>query len=191
MNALSPIRSAEDAAFDAAMVAALPKVRRFAQSLVRNPDRASDLVQDTVVLALRGRHNFQAGTNMVAWLGTILRNHVRTENRRAWRWVPMAEGQAEAEPCFADPMVRVELAETLRAIDTLPAAYRQVLRMSMLGFHNTEIAIATNAPDGTVKSRQFRARATLAEVLQSPEPRRPTRKAKPRTRRRYRRKVAP
>jgi RNA polymerase sigma factor (sigma-70 family) len=64
------------------MLAAIPTVRAVAMSLCRNPDRADDLVQETLVRAIANINSFEAGTNMEGWLITILRNQFRSE----WRW---------------------------------------------------------------------------------------------------------
>ena len=64
------------------IAAMLPRLRAFARSLARDRHLADDLVQDTLVSALRARHQFTPGTNLEAWLFTILRNRFRTVARR-------------------------------------------------------------------------------------------------------------
>src|SRR6478609_4490284 len=75
-----------------AMLAAVPSLRAFAISLCGNVDRADDLVQETMLRALANIHSFQPGTNMSAWLFTILRNLFRSEYRKRRREVEDADG---------------------------------------------------------------------------------------------------
>src|SRR6202035_2928779 len=82
------------------MLAAIPRLRAFALSLCRDPDRADDLVQETIVRACASIGSFRPGTNLNAWLGailnawvaTILRNRFYSEYRRRWREVEHADG---------------------------------------------------------------------------------------------------
>src|SRR5712672_4634526 len=74
------------------MLEAVPSLRAFAISLCGNVDRADDLVQETMLRALANIDSFEPGTNMSAWLFTILRNHFRTEYRKRRREVEDADG---------------------------------------------------------------------------------------------------
>src|SRR6059036_974933 len=74
------------------ILAAVPSLRAFAISLSGNVDRADDLVQETLLRALANIHSFQPGTNMPAWLFTILRNLFRSEYRKRRREVEDADG---------------------------------------------------------------------------------------------------
>jgi len=74
------------------ILAAVPSLRAFAISLSGNVDRADDLVQETLLRALANIHSFQPGTNMLAWLFTILRNQFRSEYRKRRREVEDADG---------------------------------------------------------------------------------------------------
>ena len=75
-----------------AMLAAVPSLRAFAISLCGDVDRANDLVQETLMRAWSHLDSFEPGTNMSAWLFTILRNHFRTEYRKRRREVEDADG---------------------------------------------------------------------------------------------------
>src|SRR3974390_691503 len=75
-----------------AVLGAVPSLLAFAISLCGNVDRADDLVQETLVRALANIDSFQSGTNMSAWLFTILRNHFRSEYRKRRRVVEDSEG---------------------------------------------------------------------------------------------------
>ena len=76
-----------DPAVRASMLAAIPRLRAFVLSLCRDPDRADDLVQETIVRAYASIGSFRPGTNLNAWLATILRNRLYSEYRRRWREV--------------------------------------------------------------------------------------------------------
>ena len=79
-------------AFKEDLVAAIPMLRGFARSLSGNRDRADDLVQETLAKAIANRDKYRPGTNLHAWLVTILRNQYYSEGRRRWREVSDAEG---------------------------------------------------------------------------------------------------
>src|SRR5919106_4593257 len=78
------------------ILAAVPSLRAFGISLCGNVDRADDLVQETLLRALANIHSFQPGTNMNAWLFTILRNLFRSEYRKRKREVEDADGSYAA-----------------------------------------------------------------------------------------------
>src|ERR1700712_4202168 len=84
-------------AFREGLVAALPGLRAFALSLVVSPTRADDLVQETLLKAWANQHRFQPGSNLRAWLCTILRNQFYTECRKAKREVEDADGAAAGQ----------------------------------------------------------------------------------------------
>ena len=83
------------------ILAAVPSLRAFGISLCGNVDRADDLVQETLLRALANIHSFQPGTNMQAWLFTILRNLFRSEYRKRRREVEDADGSYAREPEIA------------------------------------------------------------------------------------------
>src|ERR1044071_6246067 len=93
-----------------AVLAAVPSLRAFAISLSGNVDRADDLVQETLLRALANIDSFRPGTNLTAWLFTILRNHFRSEYRKRKREVEDAdEKHSETLRSQPDQMDRVEL----------------------------------------------------------------------------------
>src|SRR5215510_13202172 len=95
-----------------AVLAAVPSLRAFAISLTGNVDRADDLVQETIVRAIANIESFEPGTNMPAWLFTILRNLFRSEYRKRRREVEDAEGTyVESLRSYPDQESRVELDE--------------------------------------------------------------------------------
>ena len=91
-----------DASFRDALLAAVPSLRAFAISLSGNVDRADDLVQDTLVRAIANAHRFEPGTNLNAWLFTILRNLFHSEYRKRRREVEDPDG-AYAEQLTSQP----------------------------------------------------------------------------------------
>src|SRR6478752_6312549 len=94
------------------ILAAVPSLRAFAISLSGNVDRADDLVQETLLRALANIHSFQPGTNMPAWLFTILRNHFRSEYRKRRREVEDADGHyAEGLTSHPEQQGHLELTE--------------------------------------------------------------------------------
>src|ERR671927_1349518 len=94
------------------MLAAVPSLRAFAISLCGNVDRADDLVQETLLRALANIESFQRGTNMSAWLFTILRNHFRSEYRKRRREVEDSDGHyAETLKSHPEQQSRVEFSE--------------------------------------------------------------------------------
>src|SRR5688572_23615022 len=82
----------ESADFKRDLIAALPKLRAFAVSLIGNPDRADDLVQDTIMKAWAKQDSFEPGTNIKAWLFTILRNEFYSQMRKRGREVQDSDG---------------------------------------------------------------------------------------------------
>src|ERR1700742_856354 len=103
------------------ILAAVPSLRAFAISLSGNVDRADDLVQETLLRALANIHSFEPGTNMPAWLFTILRNLFRSEYRKRRREVEDADGHyAESLTSQPEQQGQLELTEFLEALAKLP-----------------------------------------------------------------------
>src|SRR5688572_12472742 len=156
-----------DDALRDAVLAAIPKLRAFAISLSGNVDRADDLVQETMLRALANIDSFQPGTNLQAWLFTILRNLFRSEYRKLRREVEDVDGR------FADSMVsqpeqesRLEFKELRVALDKLPQDQREALILvGASGFSYEETAAICGCAVGTIKSRVNRARNRLASEL--------------------------
>lgn len=149
------------------LVTHLPALRAFALSLTRNATLADDLVQDTVVRAWTNFDKFHAGTNLRAWLFTILRNIFYSGRRRAVREVEDVDGHFAAtlteQPAHDG---RLEMAEFLRIFATLPDEQREALALvGAAGFTYEEAAETCGVAVGTIKSRANRARARLAELM--------------------------
>jgi RNA polymerase sigma-70 factor (ECF subfamily) len=149
------------------LVTHLPALRAFALSLTRNPSTADDMVQDTVVKAWTNIDKYQDGTNMRAWLFTILRNTYYTSRRKLNREVADIDG-AYAGTLSVKPEHdgRLQLNDFKRAFELLPDEQREALILvGASGFSYEEAAEMTGVAIGTVKSRANRGRAKLTELL--------------------------
>ena len=150
------------------MLATVPRLRAFAVSLSGNVDRADDLVQETLVKALHSIDSFRPGTNLAAWLFTILRNHFRSEYRKRRREVEDVDGRyTERLKSQPEQMGHIELAEFREALAKLPNDQREALVLvGASGFSYEEAAVICGCAVGTIKSRLNRARTRLAELMQ-------------------------
>ncbi len=155
------------ASFKRGLVEAIPMLRGFARSLSGNRDRADDLVQETLAKAIANRDKYREGTNLHAWLVTILRNQYYSEGRRRWREVSDAEGTYAARLTQAPGHdSHLEMQEFLGALQQLPADQREALVLvgaSGLSYEAAAEVLGTRI--GTVKSRVSRARARLETLL--------------------------
>ncbi|WP_110813020.1 RNA polymerase sigma factor [Pseudoroseicyclus aestuarii] len=149
------------------LVEHLPAMRAFALSLTRNGAQADDLVQDTVVKAWTNFDKFKPGTNLRAWLFTILRNTFYSGRRKAQREVPDVDGvftASLAEKPAHDG--RLQMNDFLRAFAKLPDEQREALALvGASGFSYEEAADMCGVAIGTIKSRANRARVRLSELL--------------------------
>src|SRR6266571_2697782 len=156
-----------DPALRDGLLAAVPSLRAFAISLSGNVDRADDLVQETLLRALAHIDSFEPGTNMSAWLFTILRNLFRSEYRKRRREVEDGDGSyAERLKSQPEQEARVEFREFREALAKLPADQREALILvGASGFSYEEAAEICGCAIGTIKSRVNRARTRLAELM--------------------------
>lgn len=164
----SPPRSAPDNLdFKGELLALVPFLRAFARSLTGNPEAADDLAQEALVKAWAARASFQPGTNLKAWLFTILRNQFYSDRRRAWRQAPWDQDAAERITGNSDnQVVSAELSDTVRALGHLTNEQREALILvGAGGFSYEDAARICKCAVGTVKSRVARARKTLIEIL--------------------------
>ena len=165
--------------FSAAALGFLDSLYGAALRLTRNADRAQDLVQDTYLKAIRGRSRFEPGTNLKAWLYTILHNTWRNRQRDGARARIDFDSEAveAADAAGRGPSAPVESPETLllratldadlqAALDALPESFREVVWLRDVDeLSYLEIAAVVGAPIGTVMSRLSRGRRQLAEGL--------------------------
>jgi RNA polymerase sigma factor (sigma-70 family) len=144
--------------------ALIPRLRRYARAMVHDPVAADDLVQDCLVRALGKIQLWERGTDLRAWLFTILHNQHISLAREAARQRDVAELQKYKPGCAPSPsqMVRLELRDLKRAIARLPEEQRSViLLVGLEGMRYDEVASVVNLPVGTVRSRVSRGRETL------------------------------
>src|ERR1700687_585203 len=175
-------RKARAAAFEAEALAAVDSLYRTALRLTRVPADAEDLVQETYLKAFRAADRFEPGTNLRAWLFTILHNTARNRARdRAREAVTFDSGTVERAADapldgIADTpetlLLREALAPELQAaIDDLPGVFRQAVWLrDVEEFSYAEIATMLDVPAGTVMSRISRGRRMLFERLQHLKP---------------------
>jgi RNA polymerase sigma-70 factor (ECF subfamily) len=149
------------------LLAAVPGLRAFALSLTGNGDLADDLVQETLVKAWMNFDTFQQGTNLRAWLFTILRNHFYSEMRKKKREVEDADGALSASLAVHPPQDgHMDMVDFRRALLVLPDDQREALILvGASGFAYEEAAEICGVAVGTIKSRVSRARGKLAQVL--------------------------
>jgi RNA polymerase sigma-70 factor, ECF subfamily len=159
--------AAVPAAFKAELIDLLPSLRAFARSLAHNPAQADDLVQDTLVKALANVERFEPGTNLRAWLFTILRNHYYSQLRKAKREVEDADGRLAARLSVRPEQDgSVDLEDFKVAFQQLQPDHREVLTLvGASGCSYEEAAEICGCAVGTIKSRVNRARRRLSELL--------------------------
>lgn len=152
------------------MAALLPELRAFARFLIRDRTAADDLVQDTLVRALGAAGQFEPGTNLKAWLFTILRNTFYEQGRRRRReasvlrerFVPSEAGSPQQDS-------RSEVSDLQRLIWTLPPLLREALILvGAQELTHEEAAEICGVPVGTMKARLSRARAALTRTMAKP-----------------------
>jgi RNA polymerase sigma-70 factor, ECF subfamily len=151
----------------AEMLPLIPKLRAFAVSLSQDRDRAEDLVQETLLSACRSMDQFEPGTNMTAWLFTILRNHFYSEYRKRRHDVRDVEGSyTNSLVVQPEQIIRTEYEELWVALADLPKNMRDpLLLVGVMGVSYDEAARIYGCAAGTVKSRVHRARRRLAQLL--------------------------
>ena len=172
----SPLSRAERRAqFEREALVHLDAMYSFALKLARSRDDAEDLVSDTILRAFDRWEQYQLGTNVRAWLFTILYHTFVSRKRRIEaREVQLPEepdgwsafeavGEADPEGRFYDSFIDEEV---MREIDKLPEDYRTAVVLSDIhGLRYAEIAEILGIPEGTVKSRLFRGRRILQKRL--------------------------
>ena len=160
-----------------AIEAEIPYLRRYARALAGNAEAADDLVQDSLERAIARFGQFQAGTNLRAWLFTIVHNmrcdqHRRTVRRPTEIPIDDAPQQTSTRATQADGL---HLADFRRAFSRLSEPHREVLALVGLeGLDYQRAASILGVEVGTVKSRVFRARESLRReqlMLDQPAPR--------------------
>ena len=148
--------------------AEIPRLRRYARALARDVVAADDLVQDCLARALGKLHLWREGTDLRAWLFTILHNQYVNQVRRAVR-EGTAVGLSETEPMLTRAPhqgKRLELRDLDRAIAKLPEEQRSViLLVGLEGMRYEEVADVLGVPVGTIRSRLSRGREALRRLM--------------------------
>ena len=157
----------ETPSFKRELLATLPSLRAFAVSLSGRHDKADDLVQDTMMKAWAKQDSYQMGTNIQAWLFTILRNEFYSQRRKRGREVQDTDG-AFTERMSVHPSQYgvLDMADFKKALDSLPPEQREVIVLiGASGFSYEEAAEICKCAVGTMKSRVSRARTRLQDIL--------------------------
>lgn len=157
--------------FRSEMLKVLPRLQAFARVLTRNREASEDLLQDAVVRALRAHRSFEPGSNMLAWLCTILRNqHISGLRRRRHEAMPIEDLPDSAASVGPSQYDSIQVGEIRRALLKLSAEHREVLLMvAAAGLSYGEAAEICGCAVGTVKSRVNRARNELRRILSNGE----------------------
>ncbi|MBF0665107.1 MAG: sigma-70 family RNA polymerase sigma factor [Brevundimonas sp.] len=153
-----------------AVTARIPSLRAFAWSLCRNGADADDLVQETLTKAWTYRDRFEPGTNLRAWLFTILRNSWYSTVAKRSREVADEDGHHAARlTAEGSQEWTLELSALRVALDDLPPEHREAIVMvGAAGLSYEEAAEIAGCALGTIKSRVNRARNRLAEAMDMP-----------------------
>ncbi|HYH39161.1 MAG TPA: RNA polymerase sigma factor [Azospirillum sp.] len=161
-----------DPAVIAQIEAEIPRLRRFARAMVRDATLADDLVQECLERALSRLHLWRPGSNLRAWLFTILRNlHINGIRRRQAVVDIDGEGQAAIGAASGAQIVRLELRDLRRALGMLPNEQREVvLLIGLEGISYGEAADILGISIGTVKSRLSRGRRALRLLMEGRTP---------------------
>lgn len=141
-------------------------LKPFAFSLTHDPDRARDLCQETLCKAFANREKYQPGTNVKAWLFTIMRNIFINDYRREQRKKQVMEtvGYRQHKHSLGGDL-HVSFREVQRSIHQLPSIFKTASLLYFEGYKYQEIAFALNEPLGTIKSRIHFARKHLQKQI--------------------------
>ena len=149
--------------------AEIPRLRRYARALTRDATAADDLVQDCLTRALCKLHLWQKGTDLRAWLFTILHNQYVNYVRRSVREGALV-GLSDTEPFLTrapQQGQRLELRDLERAIAKLPEEQRSaILLVGLEGMRYEEVAAVFDVPVGTIRSRLSRGREALRRLME-------------------------
>lgn len=156
--------------FEDQLAGLLPRLRRFAHALSRNPFDADDLTQATIERALNSRTQWQPGTRLDSWTYRIMRNlwidTARSRSRRIAREAPEEEGLSVGEDPREAMDAAVDLHRIMAAMTRLPDEQREVVALILIeGFGYREVSEMLGLPIGTVSSRLVRGRTALLAMV--------------------------
>ncbi len=149
------------------LAALVPNLRAFAKSLSGNADYADDLVQETLIKAWKNRNTFAEGSNLKAWLFTILRNTFLSDRRKRKFEVEDPDGILSAKlSTHGEQSGHMDFLDFAQAFGKLPDDQREALILiGAEGFSYEEAALMCGCAVGTIKSRVNRARNKLVEMM--------------------------
>jgi len=156
--------------FETELIALLPRLRRFAHGLSRNPADADDLTQMTVERAIRSKDQWQPGTRLDSWLYRIMRNlwidTVRARGRRERHEAPAEAADQLGEDPRGAIEAAIDLHRIMGAMERLPDEQREVVALILIeGMGYRETAAILDLPIGTVSSRLVRGRTALLALV--------------------------
>ena len=154
--------------FNSLVLSNVDGLKPFAITLTRDHEAAKDLCQETLYKAFAHRDKYEAGTNIKAWLSTIMRNIFINDYRRAGRKKIVVDTiqHFNANPAFAPSSERnIIMKEINNAIYNLPGIFKTACLLYLQGYKYHEIALALNEPLGTIKSRIHFARKLLKKQI--------------------------
>jgi len=162
-----PMGTRASTAFIEELTEALPRLRAGAMYMTRSRSDADDLVQATVTRALTAQHQYQPGTNMRGWLYRIMRNEfidtVRSPNRFNTSLDEVPQHYFTVKACQEQSL---EARDVMRSLRKLPRKHREAVMLCYVeGLSYDEIAVIQSCAVGTIKSRLFRARQAVQEML--------------------------
>ena len=158
--------SAVDQALMEELESVIPRLRRYARSLTRDQHRGDDLVQDTLVRALDKLHLYRRGTNLLAWLFTIMRN-LHINSLRSAKWERSQSDEQVELPVPGLQISNMAMRDLARAMSNLPDDQREtVVLVAVEGLAYQDVAKIMDVPIGTVRSRLSRARDRLRHLVQ-------------------------
>lgn len=146
----------------------IPRLRRYARALAGDPTKADDLVQEALLRGLSKQRLWQPGTDMRAWMFTILHNiHINNQRRlatRAGHQEPLEDYPEPSQPSSQDK--NLEVRDLARALEHIPEPQRQVvLLVGLEGMDYKTVASVLDIPLGTVMSRLHRGREALRRLM--------------------------
>jgi RNA polymerase sigma factor (sigma-70 family) len=156
--------------FEDGLPGLLPRLRRFAHTLSRNPADADDLTQATVERALRSQALWEPGTRLDSWLYRIMRNlwidTVRSRGRKEDLHAPVEEAERMGEDPRSAIEASIDLKKAMAAMQSLPDEQREIVSLILIeGFGYRECSEILGLPIGTVSSRLVRGRTALLEMM--------------------------
>ena len=156
--------------FEDELAALLPRLRRFAHALSRNPADADDLTQMTIERALRSKAQWEVGTRLDSWTYKIMRNlwidTARSRGRKEKFEAPAEEAESIGEDPTAAMEASADLKRVMDAMQRLPEEQREVVALILIeGFGYRETSEMLGLPIGTVSSRLVRGRTALLEMV--------------------------